>query len=131
MRDYQFTSPSLGGILHHDSIVYEGIRRPETLLRIMDRKIIRNKDKAPVVFEPSEQKVIEDYFAALKVLEASRYLEPTENIRPLAHLGHRKLVADLVFLLKQRNEGATPAMAHRIAALIRKAEQLGRDIAKL
>ena len=77
-------------------------------------------------------KVIEDYFAALKVLAAQNYLdEPSEKIQPLAILGPKKLLADLVFLLKKRTEGATPAKCRRAIELIRRAEQLGREIARL
>ncbi|MEI6304705.1 MAG: hypothetical protein WCP09_01660 [Candidatus Taylorbacteria bacterium] len=36
MRDYQIASPSLEGVLNHDSLLYEGIKRPLEILRILD-----------------------------------------------------------------------------------------------
>ncbi len=76
-------------------------------------------------------KVIDDYFAALKVLATQNYIEAPETIKPLIDLGHRKILADLVFMLKKRTEDAAPAKSRRGAELIRKAEQLSRDISKL
>ena len=35
-RDYMLVSPSLDGILRHDSITYEGINRPHEVLRAFD-----------------------------------------------------------------------------------------------
>jgi hypothetical protein len=37
LRDYSITSPSLDGILQHESIVYEGIKRPTEIIRAFDR----------------------------------------------------------------------------------------------
>jgi integrase len=77
-------------------------------------------------------KAIEDYFAALKILAArQQYLEPVDRRQPSARLGHRKLVADLILLLRSHDDGAAPAKIRRTAEIIRKVEQLGRDIAKL
>ncbi len=36
MRDYQIASPSLEGVLNHDSLLYEGVKRPLEILRILD-----------------------------------------------------------------------------------------------
>lgn len=36
MRDYQIVSPSLEGVLNHDSLLYDGIKRPIEILRILD-----------------------------------------------------------------------------------------------
>jgi len=74
MREYTITSPSLEGILRHDSIVYEGLHRPEEILRIMDGPSVRGKKKsstpAPdisddVVYTEHQQKIIEQYFQDL------------------------------------------------------------------
>ncbi len=76
-------------------------------------------------------KVIGDYFAALEVLAKQGHIEAPEKVMSLIELGHRKLLADLVFMLKKRTEDAAPARSRRGAELIRKAEQLSRDISKL
>ena len=36
MRDYQIVSPSLEGVLNHDSLLYDGVKRPLELLRVLD-----------------------------------------------------------------------------------------------
>jgi hypothetical protein len=36
MNQYNIVSPSLQGILSHDSIVYEGLKRPIKVMRIFD-----------------------------------------------------------------------------------------------
>ena len=69
MRDYQLISPSLGGILLHDSIIYEGVRRPTELLRAMDgpsrRGTASYSNKQQVVYTPDEQKIIHEYLIDL------------------------------------------------------------------
>ena len=76
-------------------------------------------------------KVIEEYFAAIKSLAEEQGFEPTSETGATLMLGYRKLLADLVFMLKKRADGATPASAHKIRHLVIKAEQLGRDIGRL
>jgi hypothetical protein len=68
MRDYQMVSPSLDGILSHDSVMYEGLRRPIELLRILDGP--RNKGKGngngegkdERKIEEKERRILEEYF---------------------------------------------------------------------
>ncbi|MEK7609674.1 MAG: hypothetical protein AAB470_00945 [Patescibacteria group bacterium] len=70
MRDYQLVSPSLDGILYHDSVVYEGIHRPAEILRILDGPNAKgNKKDSSIINEHREalcseqdHKVIEQYF---------------------------------------------------------------------
>lgn len=68
MRDYQLISPSLEGVIRHDSIVYEGVERPEELLRIMDGPATRGLDKrsksadSKPAYSEADQKIIEQYF---------------------------------------------------------------------
>lgn len=62
MRDYQLISPSLDGILRHDSIVYEGVRRPEEVLRVMDRRISSGQTVSSDTTIVEEFKVIDQYF---------------------------------------------------------------------
>ncbi|MEI8248881.1 MAG: hypothetical protein WCG07_00085 [Candidatus Taylorbacteria bacterium] len=59
MRDYQLISPSLEGVLNHYSIVYEGIRRPNEVLRALDSPARRN---TRIVYSEHETKVLEQYF---------------------------------------------------------------------
>ena len=35
-RDYMLVSPSLDGVLNHDSLTYEGVKRPFEVKRILD-----------------------------------------------------------------------------------------------
>lgn len=37
IRDYGVVSPSLDGVLRHESMMYEGLKRPPELARIFDR----------------------------------------------------------------------------------------------
>jgi len=53
------TSPSLDGILCHDSIVYEGIERPTQVIRAFDRP--RN-ESAPESTGPEQRQILQDYF---------------------------------------------------------------------
>ena len=59
MRDYQLISPSLEGVLNHYSIVYEGISRPNEVLRALDSPARRN---TRIVYSEHETKVLEQYF---------------------------------------------------------------------
>lgn len=62
IRDYSLTSPSLEGILLHESVSYEGLKRPVLLNRIFD------KPSGMRVINPDEmenKKIIEDYFRDL------------------------------------------------------------------
>ena len=75
MRDYQLVSPSLDGILSHDSLTYEGIRRPVELLRVLDGPASPNwtaaknksSDRSRVVpyRSPEDQKILNEYFSDL------------------------------------------------------------------
>ncbi|MBP6858822.1 MAG: hypothetical protein KBC33_03280 [Candidatus Pacebacteria bacterium] len=60
-------SPSLEGVIRHDSMVYEGIHRPEELLRIMDGPASKGPKGSRPKHEYSEkdQQIIEQYFQDL------------------------------------------------------------------
>lgn len=67
MRDYQLISPSLDGIVRHESVSYEGLQRPEEILRLMDGpsskgKFPKNSTKTKIVYTDHQQKIIEQYF---------------------------------------------------------------------
>ena len=77
LRDYSITSPSLDGILQHESIVYEGIKRPTEIIRAFDRPRIdrpaNNKpagdktDKAASdqihdLCDPENRKILNNYW---------------------------------------------------------------------
>ena len=58
-RDYTITSPSLDGILYHDSVSYEGIERPTEIMRAFDKpksEQIHDLDK------PQNRKILTDYY---------------------------------------------------------------------
>jgi len=79
MRDYQLVSPSLDGILHHESMVYEGIRRPFELLRIMDGPVSLGKNKSTlsseIVYTKQEQTIIRQYIQDLHSLFMKSFLQ--------------------------------------------------------
>lgn len=64
MREYRLTTPSIEGVFRYDSIVYEGIKRPERILRIMDGPASKGPSDGHPRHEYSDkdQKIIEQYF---------------------------------------------------------------------
>ena len=70
MRDYQIVSPSLEGVLNHDSLLYEGIERPIEVMRIMDGPASKGRLTKARIEERTrsieeEKKVLETYFQDL------------------------------------------------------------------
>ena|ERR1035437_9174236 len=60
IRDYQIVSPSLDGILRHDCVFYDGLKRPLELVRVFDRRrSCRSFDEGDIGVE--DRKKIEDY----------------------------------------------------------------------
>jgi hypothetical protein len=66
LRDYMVVSPSLDGVLRHDSVTYEGVKRPPEVMRILDGPSTRGQGshgsghrKPPTV---EQLKVLEEYF---------------------------------------------------------------------
>ncbi|MCX6718910.1 MAG: hypothetical protein NTZ38_00840 [Candidatus Taylorbacteria bacterium] len=59
LRDYTITSPSLYGILSHELVEYNNLRRPENIERIFDRpsKIKLTKEESA-----TRRKALEEYF---------------------------------------------------------------------
>ncbi len=53
-------SPSLDGVLRHDSVCYEGVKRPAEVLRVMDSPARRGMSARPLTEEEAE--VLGDYF---------------------------------------------------------------------
>ncbi len=71
MRDYQIASPSLEGVLNHSSVLYEGIKRPIDLLRILDGPAVKSQDKKqPTRYDRNigihDKKVLHEYFNDLQ-----------------------------------------------------------------
>lgn len=74
IRDYQIVSPSLDGILRHDSIIYDGIKRPLEIARILDRsETYRAIDYGNINAE--NQKKLGDYFHDLYGIIVKRISE--------------------------------------------------------
>lgn len=70
MRDYQIASPSLQGVLNHNSILYDGIKRPIEILRIFDGPQSRSQIKGDHnrfdrKINKDEQVILYDYFRDL------------------------------------------------------------------
>lgn len=60
-------SPSLEGVLSHQSLVYERIRRPVELLRVLDGPSSKGRRESPEArdarkFADGDRKAMEDYF---------------------------------------------------------------------
>ena len=70
LRDYMLVSPSLDGILSHETLSYEGIERPIEIIRALDgpakRKVGKiGEGKDDVIVSPlteAEHEVLEKYF---------------------------------------------------------------------
>jgi len=67
MRDYQIASPSLEGVLNHDSLLYEGMKRPLALLRVLDGPASKGADNEHPVHKDrreseKDREVLEEYF---------------------------------------------------------------------
>ena len=58
IREYTLASPSLEGVLSHESIIYEGIRRPVEILRALDGPAADPRAPKP----PHQDKLLEQYF---------------------------------------------------------------------
>ncbi len=63
-KDYQIISPSLEGVLNHESITYEGIRRPLELLRVLDGPATRGRKQGSKNVHNTDKnnKILEEYF---------------------------------------------------------------------
>jgi hypothetical protein len=91
IRDYEVVSPSLDGILRHDSIIYNGIKRPLEIVKILDRPATSRLNNSKII---ENNKAIEDYFHDLYgviVKKISEYVinsdsSPDESVRLLAML---------------------------------------------
>jgi len=96
IRDYMVTSPSLDGILSHDSISYDGLLRPTEIIRAFDRP---RDERIPDLVNPEKRQILQDYFNDLYGLfmrKLSQFM--TENeVSPEIEL---KLTAMLQELMK-------------------------------
>jgi len=99
MRDYQIASPSLEGVLNHSSILYEGLKRPIELLRVLDGPATKSQDKnKPTrydrVITKEDAKILDNYFhdlyevfmKKLSNFVITNYSESDENIKLQAML---------------------------------------------
>ena len=64
IRDYEIVSPSLEGLLSDSQLVYEGIRRPIEVLRVMDGPAAKGSGKKPEKTD-EERKILGEYFQDL------------------------------------------------------------------
>lgn len=61
-KDYQVIFPSLGGVLSHDTMTYEGLHRPPEIARIFDRAMVLDKELSEEPDGEVKQKMLENYF---------------------------------------------------------------------
>jgi pantothenate kinase type III len=66
MRDYQIISPSLEGVLSHTSVVYEGLKRPIEIFRVLDGPSSRGK--GGTLCTSDNRKILDEYFQDLYVV---------------------------------------------------------------
>lgn len=73
MRNYEIVTPSLTGVLSHDSLSYEGIKRPLGLFKILDSGLetISNIHKEDI--GQSERKELQRYFQDLSQVFLRKY----------------------------------------------------------
>ena len=91
-KEYVVTAPLLDGVLSHDFLSYDGIKRPVEILRAFDRQA---RDPEAVVY-PHQEKLLEQYFFDLYgvfMKKLSEFvIEPSSN-------NHKNLV--LVAMLQE------------------------------
>lgn len=77
-----FVSPSLDGILRHDSVSYEGVVRPEEVLRVLDGPASKGQPKEKEGEEKREDKMSKESRVILE-----RYLHDLYGIfmKNMAH----------------------------------------------
>lgn len=63
IRDYQIVSPSLDGVLRHDSVIYDGVKRPIEITKILDKSSLHRSFNHSYTLENC--KVVEDYLRDL------------------------------------------------------------------
>ena len=64
IRDYQIVSPSLEGVLSEGTVMYEGIRRPSEILRVLDGPAAKGSGKRQERTE-NERRILQEYFQDL------------------------------------------------------------------
>ncbi len=74
--NYQILSPSLEGLLSHESIMYAGIKRPAEVLRAMDGPSTKS---GPKPCKASDHKVLELYFNDLQAVFMKKFSSFVSN----------------------------------------------------
>lgn len=107
LHDYSITSPSLDGILQHESIIYEGIRRPTEIMRAFDRpgsdktdKL--GSDKIHDLCDPGNRKILNDYWNDLYGLfmrKLSQFITEAE-VKPDEEVKLQAILQELVKVKK-------------------------------
>ena len=73
-------TPSLDGILSHSSIAYEGIVRPEKIIRLFDKAHVSSDDSVP---HTEEVQIIKEYVAdvySLFMRTLSQYMAEHDSV---------------------------------------------------
>jgi hypothetical protein len=91
-REYGLVTPSLDGIICHESIEYEGLRRPPEINRIFDRP-------KRLIESPENRKMIEQYFHDLYEVFIKKISQFIVEAEPLSKESV-KLMAMLQELIK-------------------------------
>ena len=106
VRDYTLTSPSLDGILSHESVVYGGIKRPSLINMIFDKPLGCHAIDSKT---PENRKVIEEYFNDLYGILMKRLSQfaiesdptPDESVKLMAMLQEFVKVKGLLRLKRE------------------------------
>ncbi len=96
IRDYTITSPSLDGILSHESIEYEGLKRPTEIIRAFDKP---KNERIPETITPEKRQILQDYYHDLYGLfmrKMSQFMTDTQATSEI----ELKLMALLQELIK-------------------------------
>jgi hypothetical protein len=99
IRDYLVTSPSLDGILSHESITYEGITRPTEIIRAFDRP---HNERMNDLNNPEKRQILQDYFHDLYGLFMKQlsYFITEHDVSPEIELKLKALLQELIKVKK-------------------------------
>jgi len=100
LRDYSITSPSLDGILQHESIIYEGIKRPTEIIRAFDRPASdkTTSDQIHDLCDPENRKILNNYWNDLYGLfmrKLSQFITETE-VKPDEEVRLQAMLQELI-----------------------------------
>jgi hypothetical protein len=110
VRDYDIISPSLEGILKHDIVEYEGLQRPNQIMRVYD---IDSKRKSPKKMSDFEYETLSNYFKDLYTVYTNKlsrfvmesYADEGDGLKLIAMM--QELIKVKFMILERNREDET------------------------